>query len=457
MGQLSGTIPVFAKLYEHPDIDRMLGELSHHEFEHFVKYVFEQAGYTVKDVAGQHNTSSGLDLEIYCAPAGTPMLHAGVQVKHWRRERKITSPYMVSLRGGLPENTSVTGYFVTTSSFKDTALNEAQSEGKRRLWPLDGEHFVRYINYLRGSRLLSQEAADDIATEPLLDDPLVPISPTALFLADNIVRRPPTKTKVLTLANHKGGVGKTTSAINIAFGLMAQGYQVLLIDMDAQANLTKVISSGKTPALHLGEYFAHKRPLADLVHPTQFPLLWLIPSNQALALVDRGTTAGPGALLRFARDLHAPTLQPPHILNTQDFDWIIIDTGPSMGFFTRSALAASHYVVMPVAPGPFSEVGVNFLRDTASTIAALTGEALKILGCIVTNWKTDAINQQFIAPIAASLGILGPPIPVDKYIDKAHLEVGSDKSKPKILFNYKSSAAAKAYTAVIDEVIRRVK
>ncbi len=455
MGQLPEPLPDFADHYAYPDIDRMIRELSHHEFEHFVKYVFEQAGYTVIDVAGQHGP--GLDLELYTGPAGPNTLHAGVQVKHWRRARKITSPYIVGLRGGLPDDGKVTGYFVTTTTFKDTALDEARAEARRRIWPIDGAHFVRYIDYLRGSRLISQEGKT-LQDDPLFaDDPLVPVPPDVLLLADTIVRRPAATTKVLTLANHKGGVGKTTSALNIALGLTAKGYRILLVDMDVQANLTKVLSARKWPEPHLGDYFDRKHQLADLiVHSDQFPLLWLIPSNPAMAHGDRGVTVGPRAILRFVRDLHAPAVRPPRVPNNPPFDWIIIDTGPSMGFFTRSALAASHYVIMPVAPGAFSEDSVNFLRNTMSTITALTGTPLKLLGSVITQWKDDATNRQLIAPIEATLGVLGPKVPVEKNIDKAHLEVGSGKPKPKTLFSYRSSAAAQAYTDIVDEVVTRV-
>ena len=227
------------------------------------------------------------------------------------------------------------------------------------MWLVDGPHFVRYINYLHGSRQLSQDSKAAGSDDPLFaDDPLAPIPPETLLLADTIARKPVGTTKVLTLANHKGGVGKTTSALNIALGLTAKGYRVLLVDMDVQANLTKVLSSGKWPEPNLGDYYDRKCQLVDLIyHSDQFPLLWLIPSNPLMALGDRGVTVGPRAILRFVRDLHAPSVRPPQVPNNPPFDWIIIDTGPSMGFFTRSALAASEYVIMPVAPGAFSQEG----------------------------------------------------------------------------------------------------
>ena len=120
---------------------------------------------------------------------------------------------------------------------------------------------------------------------------------------------------------------------------------MLLVDLDAQANLTRALPPMGTSAarLHIGDYFTHKHALADLIRPTQFKHVWLIPSDKALTHSDMGISHGPGAELRFVRDLHAPDIAPPQALDTRHFDWIIIDTGPHMGLFTRSALAASRY------------------------------------------------------------------------------------------------------------------
>jgi chromosome partitioning protein len=454
MGQLQGPLPDFAGLFAEPSIERMLKELSDHEFEHFVGYVFEQAGYVVEDTATQYGP--GLDLKLYTGPVGARTLCAGVQVKHFPSGNVVRAPDIVNLRGGVAGNGGVPGYIVTTSGYVGPALTEANTPP--RVWPLDGARFLRYINYVRGTRAFTAAAPQDELSA--LDHALAPISPEAVLIADEVKRRSAKTTKVLTLANHKGGVGKTTTALNLAFGLAGDGYKqrVLLVDMDAQANLTKELSAsqvhnGASP--HLGDYFARRRTLAQLVRPTQFEgQVWLIPSDHDLALADQGVTGGPGAELRFVRDLHATNITPPFVRDERPFDWIIIDTGPSTGFFTRLALAASHYVITPIAPGVFSDAGEKILRRTMETMGALTSGRTELLGCVVTQWKDDALNRQFLSKIKGTINVIGKEVPVDRNIEKAHIEVGKGRKKP--LFSFSASKAAEAYSAVIDEVVNRV-
>ncbi len=454
MGQLQGPLPDFAGLFAEPSIERMVKELSDHEFEHFAGHVFEQAGYIVEDTAAQYGP--GLDLKLYTARAGERTLCAGVQVKHFLPGNLVRAPDIVNLRGGVAGNGGVPGYFVTTSGYVGPALTEAHTPP--RVWPLDGARFLRYVNYVRGTRAFTAAAPQDELSA--LDQTLAPVSPEAILLADDVKRRTAKTTKVLTLANHKGGVGKTTTALNLAFGLAGNDYKqrVLLVDMDTQANLTRELSAsqahnGASP--HLGDYFACRRTLAQLVRPTQFVgQVWLIPSDRDLVLADRGVTGGPGAELRFVRDLHDSNIVLPNVRANQPFDWIIIDTGPSMGFFTRLALAASHYVLMPLSPGVFADVGDTLLRRTIGTMAALTGTNTELLGCVVTQWRDDALNRQFLTEIERNINVVGKKVPVDRNIERAHIEVG--KGRKKTLFSYSASQAAQAYLAVIDEVVNRV-
>lgn len=440
----------FASIFEEPSIERMLSELGDIEFEHFVGYVFRRAGYGVEHTGTKFG--QGLDLRLYhgSTAVGTP--YGGVSVKHFSGDNSVTGPQVMLLRGALH---GLQGYVVTTNKLNGAARIEADKQPP--VWAVNGEHLVRYINYIRGSRLVDQDSLEE--SSPFYHASRVPIPPEVLFAADTVERRPPELTKILTLANHKGGVGKTTTALNLAFGLAGddRDQQVLLIDLDPQANLTRELPSQAPEAqqMHIGDYFAGRHTLPELIRQTQFKRLWLIPSHQRLALADRGVIAGPEAEVRFVRDLHAADVVPPPSLNKRPFDWIIIDTGPSMSFFTRIGLAASHYVIMPVAPGVFADAGIGLLQETVETMAALMSGPIAVLGCVVTQWKEDALNRQLLAKVEERLTVLGDKVPFDRNnIEKAHIETGQGKRKN--LFDKPRSAATKAYLTVVEEVARHV-
>lgn len=335
-----------------------------------------------------------------------------------------------------------------------------QAQREPRIFPLDGDHLLRYITYVQGTRSTPKRALEEDMASP--GPLLTPISPEILETADAIKRRTKEETRILTVANHKGGVGKTTTAVNLAFGLAGKGHCVLLVDMDTQANLTKALPNPQAqngvPG-HLGEYFAGRRRLADLVRPTEFKRVWLIPADEDMSQEDRGIASGPEGELRFVRDLHAPDMIPPPVLEARPFDWIILDTGPSMGFFTRPALAASHYVLMPIAPGAFADLGLHQLRRTVATMQALSTVPITLIGSCVTQWKDTKLNDQLLASAvreldAAGLALLKTRIPLDaSHIEKAHLETGAGKKTN--LFSH-NSHAADAYIKLVEEILKYV-
>jgi chromosome partitioning protein len=386
------------------------------------------------------------------------VLRAGVSVKQFTPPAAVNGQQMMSFHGALR---GTRGYAVTTGSFNGPALAEA--EKSPRIWPIDGTHLLRYIDYVRGSHI-ADTAEESEADIRLRGEPLPPVAPEVLLAADDIARRPQRETTVLTLANNKGGVGKTTTALNLAFGLSRPEYnqQVLLVDLDPQANLTRALPprSPNGAQLHVGDYFAGRCKLTDLIRQTQFDGVWLIPSDNALALADRGVSRAE-LVLRFERDLHAADVVPPRMLDTRPFDWMIIDTGPSMGLFTRAALAASHDVLMPIAAGAFADMAPNLLVSTVQAMGALTGKRITILGSLVTQWKSDRLHEDLWARAKSELNGYGivpfeTKIPDDKTtIERAHLESGSG-ARRMLLSHHSTSKAAQAYHKALQELLKHV-
>ena len=447
MGQVHGDEVKFQSIFDSPTIHRMLSEIGDTEFEHFIGYVFRQGGFSVDHTGNRRGP--GLDLKLSI----NGVVRAGVQVKHKLEDRRVSVGDVVHLQGGVAKIKGGVGYFVTTSSFQDLAFKEAL-DGPR-IWLIDGPHLLRYINYVRGSRPM--RALDEDEGNSLVAYTLAPIAPDAFFSADEAKWRSPSQTKVLTLANHKGGVAKTTTAVNFAFGLAGQGKQVLLVDMDAQANLTSLLpnpQADKAETSDLSDYFAGRCKMSALVQQTEFPNVWLMPASTKLTLSDTGVAAGPEAELRFATDLHAPDIVPPSNLDARPFDWIIVDTGPSMGFFTRASLAASHYVIMPAAPGVFASKGPNLLRRTIGTMEALVGRQICLLGSVITLWTNDPLSKNFVRDVATTLPVLGDEVPFDRgHIERAHFDTGAGKQR--MLFDRRGPAAT-AYLSVIKEVLKHV-
>lgn len=151
-------------------------------------------------------------------------------------------------------------------------------------------------------------------------------------------------TTVLAIANNKGGVAKTTSALNLGVALSKLGKRVLLVDLDGQASLSLALplpdprrrpprhSPPPPRTRHITEYFAGNATLRDLVQPTRFPLLWLLPAHAELYARDTGGAAHPEDELAFVRAIHDPALSAPALLNDTaagGFDWIILDTPPA--------------------------------------------------------------------------------------------------------------------------------
>lgn len=406
----------FRDLYAAPTVEGMYA-LSPKEFEKFVAYVFRRAGYEVNDVAFKF--TKGVDLELFADTSHRKRL-GGVEVKRFEAGSLVTAQVVQKLMGApVVRRGNTPAYLTTTSGFNRAAYDMAAQW--QRTFLLNGEQLCRFVRYVQGSRY--DESRD---TNVLI--------PPNLFGGETSVRlRNGHRTKILAVANNKGGVGKTTTAQHLALGLAARGKQVVLIDTDPQSNLSERflnVQSAQIQGPHLATYFAGQCTLGQLArqlaikHPlTQMPIeLEIIPASPQLSLLDTGGAGRPDVELRFMNDIFA-AFGSVTTLRERPTDWVIIDTPPSISLFTRSAIGAADYVIAPARARPSSLAGLTNMFGILDTMGALMGDSPKLIGCLVTHWEDDASSSDSMIRLTEMFNnrksqLLTTRIPMDVTIEK---------------------------------------
>lgn len=182
---------------------------------------------------------------------------------------------------------------------------------------------------------------------------------------------------IIAITNQKGGVGKTTTAINLAAALANKGRQTLLVDLDPQANSSmsfldihqvkgSVYEALTEPEVHLPDI---------LVPADRTPNLWLAPSTIALAKIEAKLLGELDSHFRLKDELQAVQ---------ERFDYVIIDTPPTLGIITVNALVAATHVLIPVQASYFALEGTDDLLETVDKIKVRANPQLQILGALIT-------------------------------------------------------------------------
>ncbi len=210
---------------------------------------------------------------------------------------------------------------------------------------------------------------------------------------------------IITVANQKGGVGKTTTVMNLGVALVKKGKKVLLVDGDPQSNLTSYlgVTPGEPPyeSLHtLDEIYLSKRPIDArtrhlYITPTQSGVD-LIASDKALSGVEYYlfTHADREVILsRFFATVH------------QDYDFIIIDTPPSLNLLTMNSLCASRYVLIPVQTEFFSLEGIVKIREAIEDVRGRWNSDISILGVLPTQFSSRRkLTHEVVEALKSELG-----------------------------------------------------
>jgi chromosome partitioning protein len=252
---------------------------------------------------------------------------------------------------------------------------------------------------------------------------------------------------VLSIANQKGGVGKTTTAINLAACLANLGRRVLLVDSDPQANATSGLGFEKTPGLSTYSALLGEGRLDDVVRSTAWEHLDLVPSEMDLcgAEVELG---------RLDQHLQRLRLALKPVRNSDRYDLIIIDCPPSLGTLTLNAFVAAEYLIVPLQCEYFSLEGIAMIHRILDQLASSGANPhLQLLGVLMTMFDTRTrLSHTVVDEVRGHFGDLV----FDTVIPRTtRLAEAPSHGQPVIRYD-RYGAAAAAYEVLAQEVLSRV-
>lgn len=253
------------------------------------------------------------------------------------------------------------------------------------------------------------------------------------------------KNRIITVANQKGGVGKTTTAINLATALAAIGERVLIIDLDPQGNASTGLGIDRRDRkLSSYDLIAATHGINEIVLQTAVPNLYIIPSTMDLLGVEMEIAQQPDRVFRLRRALQTA--------EAFAFSYILVDCPPSFNLLTMNAMAAAHSVLVPLQCEFFALEGLSQLLETVEQVRQTVNPKLDIQGIVLTMFDArNNLAQQVVNDVRTHLGekVYHTLIPRNVRVSEA-----PSYGKPAILYDLKC-AGSQAYLQLASEVIQR--
>jgi len=269
-------------------------------------------------------------------------------------------------------------------------------------------------------------------------------TPQSNSVAPNALKPP----RIMAISNQKGGVGKTTTAINLGTGLAAIGRRVLVVDLDPQGNASTGLGIDRTSrAVSSYDVLMGEATVAEAAVETNIPGLSIIPSTIDLTGAELELVDMPRRAYRLREALEAAGA-----VTGNELDYVLIDSPPSLGLLTVNALVAAKSVVVPLQCEFFALEGLSMLMKTIERIRSGFNAGLEIQGVVLTMYdKRNNLSDQVAQDVRDYLGdkVYRTIIPRNVRVSEA-----PSHGKPALLYDHKCAGSI-AYMQLASEMLRR--
>lgn len=244
--------------------------------------------------------------------------------------------------------------------------------------------------------------------------------------------------KTICILNNKGGVGKTSSVLNIGGGLSLRGYKVLLIDLDPQMNLSQSLGI-RDPQRDIYGTLTGRYRLSPIQVAEN---LSIVPSSRELKNIESEFSSKIGGQVRLRKIL----------AEIEGYDYCLIDCPPSLGLLSINAMTSSQEIIVPLTPEFYSVQGVISLTETIEEVRENLNPNLRLTGILITLYnKQKIVHRDFAEAIQESFGDIVYPTRI-----RSSVAIEESPTQGQDVFRYSpESNGAKDYSEVIDEFLRR--